>query len=65
MPGTISEIQFLKGKTVCITESLTEKKIIETNMAWEICGLKNVWPQDEKILYTDKNDESNIKVFHV
>lgn len=34
-------------------------------MAWEICGLKNVWPQDEKILYTDKNDESNIKVSHV
>ena len=34
-------------------------------MAWEICGLQIVWPQDEKILYTDKNDENKITVFHV
>ena len=49
---------------VSITENLIKKRITEMKLARETYGFKNIWSQDEKILYTDANDRSKIKVFY-
>ena len=54
----------LKGRAVSITENLTKKRITEMKTAPETYGLKIVWSQDGKILFTDVNDRNKIKVFH-
>ena len=56
--------KILKAKAVSITENLTKKRITEMKVALETYGFKNVWSQDEKILYTDANDRNKIKVFY-
>ena len=65
----MSRMQFfkkkiLKSKTVSIIENLAKKIIIEMKIARETYGFKNVWSQDQKILYTDTNDRNKIKTFY-
>ena len=52
----------LRGRS--ITENLTKNRITEKKVARETYGFKNVWSQEEKILYTDANDRNKIKVFY-
>ena len=33
-------------------------------VARETYGFENLWPQNEKALYTDANDRNTIKVFY-
>ena len=54
----------LKGRAVSVTENLTKKRITEMKTAPKTYGLKIVWSQDGKILFTDVNDRNKIKVFH-
>ena len=56
--------KILKSKTVSIIENLAKKIIIEMKIARETYGFKNVWSQDQKILYTDTNDRNKIKTFY-
>ena len=65
----MSRMQFkkkkiLKSKTVSIIDNLAKKIIIEMKIARETYGFKNVWSQDQKILYTDTNDRNKIKTFY-
>ena len=52
----------LRGRS--ITENLTKNRITEMKVARETYSFKNVWSQEEKILYTDANDRNKIKVFY-
>ena len=47
-----------------ITESLAERIVVELKKAREMHGFKNVWSQDGKILFSDVNDRSKVRVFY-
>ena len=53
----------LKGKTVCITESLTKRRVVELKKARKMRGFKNVWSHNGKILFSDVNYRNKVKVF--
>ena len=54
----------IKGKTVCITKILTNRRVVELKKAREMHGFKNVWSQYGKILFSDVNDRNKVKVFY-
>ena len=51
-------------KAVSITLNLAKKRITQMKVARETYGFENLWPQNEKALYTDANDRNTIKVFY-
>ena len=64
LQGTTFAVEFLKLKSVSITESLTKRRVVELKKAKEIYGFKNVRSQDDKILFSDVNDRNKVKVFY-
>ena len=64
LQGTTFAVEFLKLKSVSITESLTKRRVVELKKAREMYGFKNVWAQDGKVLFSDVNDRNKIKVFY-
>ena len=64
LQGTTFAVEFLKLKSVSITERLTKRRVVELKKAKEMYGFKNVRSQDDKILFSDVNDRNKVKVFY-
>ena len=51
--------KLLKGKSVCITESLSKDHMAKLNEAREIYGFRNVWTSDGNIFFKNGKNLSN------
>ena len=47
-----------------ITESLTNRRVIELKKVREMYNVRNVWLHDSKIFFLDINDRNKVKVFY-